>query len=206
MGVSSSSIELREGFSQISSWPWLRTTTVIKSYTEGEYDFGIDFALIVTLTGMSADDAKAMIRSHAKNDTGIINALTFLVTLICLSDSDRRNETGRLMHVFDLFDFNRMSSISVDELAILLLCVVSSFAFILGRVADLPSDAAMIEFAHAIYGELDKRKTAPITKDELVGFISDRIFKAGAMSIDTIFERLISGPGSIVKEMDKKAK
>lgn len=205
MGVSSS-VELGEGFSQIPSWPWQRTTTVIKSYTDGEYDFGIDFALIMTLTGMSTDDAKAMIRSHAKNDTGIINALTFLVTLICLSDSDRRNETGRMTHVFDLFDFNRLSSISVDELAILLLCVVSSFAFILGRVGDLPSDAAMIEFAHAIYAELDKRKTAPITKDELVIFVSDRLFKTGALSIDALFERLISGPSSIVREVDKKAK
>lgn len=208
MGVSGS-IELQEGFTQIPSWPWLRTATIIKSYTDGEYDFCIDFALIMTLTGMSVDEAKAMIRSHAKNDTGIINALTFMVTLICLSEGDRRNEVGRFTHVFDLFDFNRTSSISVDELAIMLLCVASSFAFILGRASDLPSDSSMIEFAHAIYSELGKKKTAPITKDELLTFITDRLFKSGVLSIDALFERFCQGPQSVIREVvqdNKKGK
>lgn len=202
MGVSGS-IQLQDHFVSIQNWPSSKATSILKTYTDGEYDFGIDFALIMTLTAMNVEESKAMIRSHAKNDTGVINALTFMITLTCLADSDRRNEVGRFNQVFDLFDFNRTSLITIDELAILLLCVVSSFAFVLGRTNDLPTDASMIELAGAFYEQLEKKKTDRISKDEFLGIVTDRLFKTGATSIDSLFERLISGPCALRKDADE---
>jgi Ca2+-binding EF-hand superfamily protein len=205
MGVSSS-VELQDHFAPIQAWPWMKAVTVIKAYTDGEYDFGIDFALIMTLTGMSVDEAKAMIRSHAKNDTGVINALTFMTTVMCLSESEKRNEVNRFNYVFDLFDFNRTSQISIDELSILLLCIMSSFGFILGRPNDLPTDVSMITLANAIYTELGKNKQSRISKEELLGIVQARVFKQGALSIDTIFERLLLGPVAFAKEPEPEVK
>ena len=207
MGVSGS-VQLQDHFSSVQTWPWSKATTVLKTYTDGEYDFGIDFALIMSLTGMSVDEAKAMVRSHAKNDTGVINALTFMITITCLSECERRNEVARFNHVFDLFDFNRTSLITVDELAILLLCVVSSFGFVLGRTSELPTDSAMIDLANAVYDQLNKKRTEKIGKEELLGLVTDRLFKTGALSIDALFDRLICGPITLQKEPedDKKKK
>jgi len=205
MGVSSS-VQLQDHFVGLQGWPWVKGTTVLKTYTDGEYDFGVDFALIMTLTGLSVDEAKSMIRSHAKNDTGVINALTFMITIICLVESERRNEVARYNHVFDLFDFNRAAAISVDELAIMLLCTVSSFAFILNRTTELPTDSAMIELANAVYDQLGKKKSDKIGKDELLGLLTDRLFKTGALSIDALFDRLICGPVTLQKEPEDATK
>ena len=77
----------------------------------------------MSLVGCDAAEATAIIQSHAKNDSSIINALTFLITLISVADINQRNETGRLNSIFDLFDFNRIGKISQDEFTIMLICV-----------------------------------------------------------------------------------
>jgi len=205
MGVSSS-IQLQDQFTTIQAWPWLKATTVVKTYTDGEYDFGIDFALVMALTGMGVEEAKAMIRSHAKNDTGIINALTFMITVIVLSESDKRNEVVRFNRIFDLFDFNRAAQITIDELAILILCTMSSFGFILNRTSDMPSDATSIDLANGFYEQLGKKRSDKIGKDELLSLVTDRLFKTGALSIDALFERLSCGPVTLLKEPEEDRK
>jgi hypothetical protein len=44
---------------------------VLKTYHEGEYDFGIDANVVMALTGYEMDEAKALCDVHAKNDTGM---------------------------------------------------------------------------------------------------------------------------------------
>jgi hypothetical protein len=43
---------------------------VIKAYNEGEYDFGIDYTVIMNITGYDIDDAKELIKLHSKNESG----------------------------------------------------------------------------------------------------------------------------------------
>jgi hypothetical protein len=43
-------------------------------------------------------------------------AVTFLITLILLGNSEHRNELNRIGYIFDLMDFNHTFEISVDEM------------------------------------------------------------------------------------------
>lgn len=51
--------------------PKTRVESVIKSYTEGEYDFGIDYQVIINMTGYEPEDAKELIKLHSKNESGM---------------------------------------------------------------------------------------------------------------------------------------
>jgi hypothetical protein len=45
-----------------------------------------------------------------------VNAITVLISIISLGNSENRNEVGRLEAIFDLMDFSHNSQISLDEL------------------------------------------------------------------------------------------
>lgn len=51
--------------------PKTRVESVVKAYNEGEYDFGIDYNVIMNITGYEADDAKELVKAHQKNDSGM---------------------------------------------------------------------------------------------------------------------------------------
>jgi len=208
MGASPSS-PVDEFFDSFKEWQWQKTLNVVKVYTDGEYDFGVDFSSIMAITGLGVDDAKMLVRLHAKNDSGTINALTMLVTIAVMSDAERRNEYQRYGLIFDLFDFNRAGNINLDELAILLLCVTNSFSFILGKPTEAPQDADMIELAQAIYTKIGKRTSTNITKEELQGVIKEFFFKKGLLNVDSIFERISQHKAQALEyseEADPKAK
>lgn len=44
-----------------------------------------------------------------------VNAITLLISLISLTNSEVRNEVNRLESIFDLMDFNHTANISLDE-------------------------------------------------------------------------------------------
>mmetsp|Transcript_31561 Transcript_31561/g.53258 ORF Transcript_31561/g.53258 Transcript_31561/m.53258 type:complete len:107 (-) Transcript_31561:307-627(-) len=88
-------------------------------------------------------------------------------------------------------DFSHSSQISMDELTILLLCVGSSFSFIMGTSAEEESkDPIIIEFAKQIYESLNKKPTSHITKDELSEWVKENLFIQGATNINDILSRL----------------
>ena len=66
-----------------------------------------------------------------------INALTLLVTIISLSDSNQRNEGIRLKEIYSLFDFNKVGDISCDELTVLLTTIHASYGFILNTKSTI---------------------------------------------------------------------
>jgi len=70
MGVSSST-ELPERFLEISKWPKSKVESVIQSYNDGEYDFGIDYSVVMNITGYDNDAAKELVQLHNRNDTGL---------------------------------------------------------------------------------------------------------------------------------------
>lgn len=117
--------------------PWTRAASVMRTYSEGEYDFGIEESVVVAITGVESGEARELIAAHSRNDNGMwvsflvsircvsitvwdllyrINALTLMISIIALADSSKRNESNRLFAVFDLFDFSKANAISYDEL------------------------------------------------------------------------------------------
>ena len=181
--------------------PWARIQALLKAYVDGEYDFGIDQAIVMSLVGCDAAEATAIIQSHAKNDSGIINALTFLITLISVADINQRNETGRLNSIFDLFDFNRIGKISQDEFTIMLICVASSYSIALDRKEEMPSDETMIAAAKQVYTALGKKTKTAISKQEVQQYLSDHFWKKNIYGVDVMFDSLLKG---LVLEDDKK--
>eukprot|EP01038_Epipyxis_sp_PR26KG_P004119 gene4119-5872_t len=192
MGVESST-ELPKHFHDITKWPKARVESVIKAYQDGEYDFGIDYSVIMNVTGYDVEEAKELCQAHSKNDTGIINAITLFVSIISLGNGDSRNELGRLESLFDLMDFSRNGQISLDEMTILLLCVGYSFSFILSYKSDSPIDPIIIKFAKGIYESLNKKPSASITKTEFIDWIKNKVFSKGLININSILNGMIHG-------------
>ena len=53
------------------SGPWTRASSVIRTYSEGEYDFGIDENVVVSITGCDGEEARQLIIAHSRNDSGM---------------------------------------------------------------------------------------------------------------------------------------
>jgi hypothetical protein len=44
---------------------------MVEDYVNDEYDFGIDFQVVSQLTRLGTDDAKAIVTSMARSETGM---------------------------------------------------------------------------------------------------------------------------------------
>jgi hypothetical protein len=71
MGVSDSII-LKPHFKEISTCKWSCALEVLESYRSEGYDFGIDVAAIMKITGLSSEKAKALLQAHtSKSDISV---------------------------------------------------------------------------------------------------------------------------------------
>eukprot|EP01040_Poterioochromonas_malhamensis_P007243 gene7243-7817_t len=197
MGAENSS-ELAHPFAELAKWPKNRVDSVIKAYHEGEYDFGVDYNVVMSITGYDIEEAKELLAAHSKNDSGIVNAVTLLISIITLGNNENRNEIVRAENIYDLVDFNKAAKITYDEFTILLLCIVSSYSFILeGNMPEeivLSREAKIMQFAKFVYETLKKRSNAMLTKEEFIRFFKDYFWSQGMNALPDIFRRLISDP------------
>lgn len=193
MGVNSST-ELSRLYSDISKWPKSRVESVITNYNEGEYDFGIDYTVITHITGLDVEESQELVKCHCRNDSVNINAITLLITLVSIGNIENRDEIGRLEKIFDLLDFSNSGQISMDEFTILLLCVGSSYSFIINRQPEEgPIDHSIVQFAKYVYESIGKRTGTTMKKNELVEWAKEHIFGKGYLNINDIFSCLING-------------
>jgi len=44
---------------------------VLREYADGDFDFGIDYSVIVGITGLDLDDAKFIVSNMGKGDGGV---------------------------------------------------------------------------------------------------------------------------------------
>lgn len=44
---------------------------VIREYNDGDYDFGVDYSVIMGITGLGLDDAKYIVSNMGKGDSGM---------------------------------------------------------------------------------------------------------------------------------------
>lgn len=51
--------------------PKSRLDSVITHYLDGEYDFGVDCGVVMSITGYEIDDAKELVNAHSKNESGM---------------------------------------------------------------------------------------------------------------------------------------
>jgi hypothetical protein len=105
---------------------------VLKAYSDDEYDFGIDASTVASLTGLTIEESKQLIKLLSKDKKGLmylrflptlltslssvrVNALTLLSTVVCLADASQQMLETRAGAIFDLFDFDGTAQINQDE-------------------------------------------------------------------------------------------
>jgi hypothetical protein len=50
---------------------WTKVIAVLREYADGDFDFGIDYSVIVGITGLDLDDAKFIVSNMGKGDGGV---------------------------------------------------------------------------------------------------------------------------------------
>jgi hypothetical protein len=70
----------------------------------------------------------------------------------------------------------------------------SSYAFVLDRPTDAPTDALAIKWSTQIYKSLSKKTSSPITKEELKMWVSQHVWKKSVYDINAIFDLLSTDP------------
>lgn len=194
MGVSSSAYKLPQHFVDITSWPTAKVISLTKEYKDGEYDFGIDHTVIMTLTGLTLEESKVLLKSFAKNDSGVINSMVFIVGVILLAEPNRRVESYQLSTIFDLFDFDHAGQFPMDVFSIMLMTISIASGHILSRQDDVPTDKEMIELATAMYNKINKNPSSAIAKEEVLLIAMENFTDYEFKTIDTVFDRMTLGP------------
>jgi hypothetical protein len=197
------SIQLPDHFTQFQNWPAPKVSAMIKSYIDGEYDYGIDHTVVMALSGLNLDESKVLVKALSKGDSIIINATVFLLTVIMLSEPNRRIEAGQLGMIFDVFDFNMNGSISFDEFCIMLLCIATAQGAIICEQDFVPNDAAIVTVAEVMYEELGKNKTHAILKEDVLNLWKNSFTSHGVITIDKTFERFRLGKKVIFWEPEE---
>lgn len=170
----------------------------MKNYKDQEYDFGIDVAAVLTLTGLSQTDSKALIQSLSKNDSGIVNAISVIMTAIMLADRlNNRYETQRIEALFDLLDFNQAGKINLDELTILFICLASAIAGILDK-KESPSEEIITTLTLNIFDKLKRATNGSVTKAEFLKWCSETLVQIGQVDFEIIFETFCAGEKKIL--------
>jgi hypothetical protein len=80
----------------------------------------------------------------------------------------------------------------------MILCIGSSYSFILARPNDVPSDASAIRWAKFIYDDLGKNPASLITWDELNGWVTNRLFSKKMNDVLSLFQLINSDPAILM--------
>ena len=78
-----------------------------------------------------------------------------------------------------------------------MLCVASSYSFILKKTQDAPSDVRMSKWSVAIYEKLGKKQNHSITKDEFQAWASENLWKQGVYNINAVSDLLSFDPADL---------
>jgi hypothetical protein len=187
------SYQLPPHFQAFQSWPAQRVSSMIKAFVDGEYDWGIDHTVIMSLTGQTLDEAKVIIKVMSKGESVTINAASFLVAVIMLSEPNRRADNSQLALIFEVFDFSMAGSLSFDEFTIMLLCMISTQGIIISRAKENPDDSAVVSIAKAIYEKIGKDIKAPILYQEVLLVYKEYFTSHQVSTIDTVYDRFMLG-------------
>ena len=135
---------------------------------------------------------------------GMINALEFLVAVILASEG-KREEKADL--IFDCFDFGGKSSMSYDELTILILCFTRALGILTGLKGE--GDESVIE---SITGKrfktsvrVDKAEYVKFVKDDIGAFDINNMSKETLQSFGVQQPELVPVPEGEEEEKEKQA-
>jgi len=195
MGIANSH-QIAGHFEEIRAWSWSRAQSTLKLYKSKGYDFGLDATAVMTLTSLSIEDSKSLIKSLTTSlggSNGVeperVNAITFLCAIICLSDSQNHLDSARYDAAFELLDFANVGTMESDEFSILLLCLATSMAGILGRSLSGIEDPIFSVLTQEVFKFLEKDMDCKISKEEFAFWALEY---AHDIHIDKLFSKFVS--------------
>lgn len=194
MGIASSSaVGVEAPFQNIISWPWTKVVAVLREHADGDFDFGVDCSVIMGVTGMDVEEARTIVNTLCKNETGLVNSVVFLSSIILFGDGATRNVTARLEALFSIVDFNNANQISVDELAILLLGLSTAITSVLKKPVGTtptptpaPTDTQIIRLAALLNENKGRKATSSIYKHEFVAYASQLLSAIPGGNVDVV--------------------
>lgn len=203
MGVSES-VPLDPAFQTIASWPWSKVQSALNAFAEGNYDFCVDAESIANITCLSDADTNRLIKLLSHNNSGRVNALTLLVSIVLIGESSQTNVDIRLEALFDLIDFSGVASISMEESTILLIIISTAMASIVGKQDKIPTDKTLHRASCVIYEAIDKISTLPLLKSEFILWATSILDELPTNKLDTIFNLVFVRGVGITGNASKK--
>ena len=93
--------------------------------------------------------------------------------------------------LFRIMDFNKLNSITIDELEILLFCVALSSSCILNRKEDIPKSKRIREIADAAKKKLGKDENSRVSVDEFVSWAEEVASDSRASTVYEVFRYFV---------------
>lgn len=192
-------------FQTIASWPWSKVQATLKAYADGEFDFCLDADTIADITCLSDADTKRLVALLSENKSGLVNALTLLVSIVLIGESSQTSVDIRLEALFDLIDFSCVSSITIEETTILLIIISTAMSSIVNEKGKAPSDKVLSRASGVIYEALDKVSSLPLLKSEFILWATSILDELPTNKLDTIFTSVfLKGVGITGNSATKK--
>mmetsp|Transcript_2942 Transcript_2942/g.4189 ORF Transcript_2942/g.4189 Transcript_2942/m.4189 type:complete len:334 (+) Transcript_2942:151-1152(+) len=155
--------QLKEPFKALSKWNFDEVKGMIQFYKKNDLPFGIGSDHIQNLLssanlsfqGSLPDD---IVRAMCKNN-GLINALALLSGMVIFSSSNDDNSEvpapAKFDAIFNIFDFNDIGEISMDEVGILLMSLLYAMHTMTG-IGKEPHEVEVEDIIHDLSGLLGK--------------------------------------------------
>ena len=123
-----------------------------------------------------------------------INALSLLSGIVALANFEATEPSlleEKIALIFSIFDFDRTSKITLDELTILFLSVLRAIVVFMGQGTE-PADHECEQFAIRAYHFVGRDLSTPITRDEFTEYVKSQIGEdcSDLTTLAIAFERL----------------
>lgn len=160
-------------------------------YIAENHDFGITCTEFTTLLASAIPEGKVaghrLLKTFDCEASNMVDVLEVLCGLIVSSETS--SIPWKISKIFDLFDFDKTSQITYDELFICMFSCLRSMVRVVGKGIE-PEDSDVEKLSDEIFLKADREPTLPITKEEFIDWVNAEVNfgqKKGQLKKITVF-------------------
>lgn len=156
-----------------ATWRPAHVRALLKQFTDGQYDFGLNWAtfeqLVTEALPTAATAPEYLWRRFDPGRSGLVNVLEVMVGLAVMCVGPM---CERLDLVFDLCDFHGTGALSYDEVVVMIFVAVGSTVMLSGK-GETPMEDTMETFTDDAYVTVGKDITDKLTKEDLRAWFAE---------------------------------
>mmetsp|Transcript_58326 Transcript_58326/g.132095 ORF Transcript_58326/g.132095 Transcript_58326/m.132095 type:complete len:228 (+) Transcript_58326:103-786(+) len=160
-------------FELADNWKMEHVRALYQHFNDGNYDFGMTsdtFARFLAEGLPNAANTAALFwKRFDTNGSGLINAVEFMSGLACMCQASTEEKADFL---FELNDFNKLGSLSYDELVVLFYLAAASTVLLSGK-GVLPEEQSMETIADEAFVISDIDLSARIPKESFQTWVPE---------------------------------